>query len=468
MNSLHPITASLVISGVGLKPIYREMLVDRLMADYAISRLTVLVRPEQMEDFAIPVGKYPGIFIVKIASSQIEVSDDVLFLFTQGNFTSDQCIPFEPVPWTGEQLQLTVKGRPAIIEIDPFGRSIDKSEKDEERGLSVHSSIFQKYSTVDDPWEGNFIYFPYFPVWRNPSEVGSQRFARHHESSLGFRLERDKTLTNREKDQYLVLLYGGSAAYGKYNSEAHSVAGWLERIANERLQILGHSPNVSVLNLAQPSSTVTEAAVIHALIGQGLRPDHVILHYGWNDIPSVEWTDPVLIKEGITHASPAFSFLEHYHSTRTGKSLEGPGLKYLISNPIGPMFQTIIDRTKLFSDLVTALGGKLTIGIQPCVFQRLRPHPDEAKVVLNVVLKPKNWAQSRHNIVAGLAALSEKLPVALPNIDVIDFEPVFRDVEADRLLFWDRMHPTSHGCRLAAEIYAEKIVSNIIATKVTA
>lgn len=453
-------SASLVLLNARLGPPYQFNLVQRILDDYSVANLQIYVASGEKCFYAWLLEKFQEVPGVHEIGDQAQILGEIVFfLYPRAN--TEGAWPFVDYTTPSQNRQLEIQPGAMVIDVDPYGRSVPRSEDDQSLGLGEFSSAFQRYSTLDDRWAGNFSYFPYFPVWRNPAEVGAQRISRHVESPFGFRSRRDRMGAKESRGDYVVLLYGGSAAYGLYNSEARSISGWLEAIIEERLRVLKPGFTVTVVNLAQPSGTVTEASAIHTLVGQSLEPDHVILHCGWNDVPAARRADPVMLAHGIPHSSAVWPFVEVLHGAGKGEFLPAGTLHATHFNPIDLALKSVLERMRLFYKLVTCQGARLTIGIQPTVLHRTRPHPDEETFVRKLVLESPERVQRLDRNIASLRDLASDLSRSPFGDAVLDFEPTFRDLPETELCFWDRVHPTSTGCKLAAEAYADRILAEI-------
>ena len=451
--------ATLLIDGARLKPFYMRNLIERLFDDYDLTRLTIILN--KAEEGAWDSLDLPETCVVEFRSFPCDLSSIRGVTFIHNRQWSKRCCnPYETAYETRDGYAGLNADVP-LIEVDSAGRTAAYQHGARKIAPQAEESDFKKFSHLHDNLQGNFIYFPYFPVFRNPSDSGIGALSRYREDAMGFRMARSRSTHAKTEGSHLILLYGGSGAYGLYNSPGRTISGWLEHFLNERLEAAGRPPNVEVLNLAVPSHTVTEAAVIHTLVGERLSPDHVIVHIGWNEGSAALNADSALLKNDIVHLPSAWSFVEQmFNDTGSGRRVNN--LRNVTRNGFEDGMSAILRRAELMQRSVVRAGSRFTLGIQPSLFHRLRPHPDEAELVGQTVASGADNVRRYLKNLAGLRWLADHASASPANLDVIDFKPVVEEAETDCPIFWDPDHPNAIGCRIIAEDYARRILPTLL------
>ncbi len=103
-------------------------------------------------------------------------------------------------------------------------------------------------------------------------------------NNLGFRMERDlntTTVYNKAKNERVVLLFGGSAAFGiGSTSNATTIDSWLQRKLNEKQKGIHYT----VFNLSVNGWIAYQQLILLELYGLNFKPDWIIFMDGNNDI----------------------------------------------------------------------------------------------------------------------------------------------------------------------------------------
>ncbi len=447
--------AGLIITGLRPFPWFFMNLIDRLLADYALSSLTVYVDRSVEARYAPLAAKAGRIVDLKPLPSSGEVGNTLIFrLEDRKAVTGLEWYDHGRLrPNTGIRFPENAR----VLSTDILGRTFDPSTDTRRHGLGKDSSLFQKQSDLADPLEGNFIYAPYVPQWRNPAEVGVAPFARHREDAFGFRTLAEIDTMTRDPNTVVVQIYGGSAAYGLYTSEARSITGWIRRLGRHRLLAQGDARVLKVLNFSIPSTTITEASLLYTLFGQRLEPEYVILHYGWNEPSASRHADANHLKADLPLSRPIWQYFYSFHSDNTIAATGTETLWKRPRNTAADLISPIMARTSLFAQTVRQTGSRFIAGIQSSPFHRRTPHPREAAYLARYLSEtPMNPASTLETLSAmrNMAGAAIEL---LGQDDVINFEPVFETLSDRHLCFWDRAHMTTEGCRLVAEHYVDRM-----------
>lgn len=98
-------------------------------------------------------------------------------------------------------------------------------------------------------------------------------------NSLGFRGK--EFSTSKDKNTYRIIILGGSAAFGKgASSDKTTIAGYLEKILNERIK----GKTFEVYNMAIPGYISAQELISLQFCGIDFKPDMVIDINGYNDL----------------------------------------------------------------------------------------------------------------------------------------------------------------------------------------
>jgi hypothetical protein len=212
---------------------------------------------------------------------------------------------------------------------------------------------------------------------------------------------------DRDSDDMVVVLIGGSAAWGcGASSNEATIAGQLETIINADAALLGDYKRARVYNLAQVDSHQTQDLLTLVLFASRLRPQLVLSFTGWNEVACNGTMDQDILN---TYGAFYLTEMEGWQPARAGNNawammkdgfhLWGARKSALVSailrrnaKPLNNMSRPIDDCVKIakpiflehlqrIEELSTGFGFKHFQFMQPHLYRKLELTPEEAKVV---------------------------------------------------------------------------------------
>ncbi len=362
----------------------------------------------------------------------------------------------------GELKQFGIPSRLPVLEIDEYGRTVPRMNV-EPREWSDRSTLFTRNTATQDGHGGVMGHFPFFMIYRDAGEVGSNiDHARFIQNEFGFRREKNTPDLVRGDNEILVIVHGGSSAYGVLNSVAQTWPYQLQSRLNQRLRESGNTKRrFRVINMAIPTGALTDALARHVMLAGRLMADYVIAHVGWNEARNVVFSDPDSLDHGI--------FLHHYHTTvaksfwRTQGTSDANDARLKFDNngrhTGSSIAALILERLRQFQRLANADGGHFIAGIQPGISSKRNLHALE-----RTVYRDRLFAQGRASFgrMHFLRNIFHALEQALSSIDEeglssVRFNSVFSELEDAGFWFWDYGHTTSACNKVIAEHYVDLI-----------
>jgi len=139
---------------------------------------------------------------------------------------------------------------------------------------------YQPYVNWVEDWSKPM--FRYVPIGLRLYNIDNPIPGRVENNSLGFRCGE---FTDPEPDVLRVVLLGGSAAWGSgAASNAHTIAGQLERLINDDRRLLGSKRAARCFNLAQVNGYQTQDVLTLLFFTPRLAPHVVVSFTGWNEL----------------------------------------------------------------------------------------------------------------------------------------------------------------------------------------
>ncbi len=352
-----------------------------------------------------------------------------------------------------------------VLEIDGYGRTVPRMNIAPGE-WSDRSTIFTRHTATQEGHEGVMGYSPFFMIYRDVGEVGGNiDRARFVQNEFGFRREKDTPDLTRGDDEILVVVHGGSCAYGVFNSVAQSWPYLLQTGLNRRLSESGDARRrFRVINMAIPSSSVTDCLARHVMLAHRLATDYVIAHVGWNEARNLVSTDPDSLDHGIIlhqyHTSVATSF---WQSQGTSNAADGR-LEFDNSDrhTTASAAALILERLRQFQRIANADGSHFIAGIQPGMSSKTTLHPLEQTLYRDLLFVQGRVSFSRmsfqrtmlQTLEQGLSGASDE------GLSTLPFNRLFSKLDNADFWFWDYGHTTAACNAVMAGHYLETIWSH--------
>jgi hypothetical protein len=360
---------------------------------------------------------------------------------------------FDPPPGTKKIYIIAKDGRLHITndwltkELDPF----------------INDHVFNRCNPpTDSPL---FAFAPYTYIFRYPGLGKYNQF--------GHRIDFDHlTLANRDPDHKVIGVFGGSACWSIFCYDNEVFTRRLQEKLNTHCLINGSKYQFTVLNFGLPGNIVLNETITYLLHCQGIRPNIVIGHDGFNDCFYGAISDPKLLQgHSISYQ---FNIEEWANTIRKDwyESAKQPidiGCRDHLIQPQWP-FKTVnlpqdillayCKRKLQFKQMVEGWGGKFIWGIQPYVLSK-HHHSKEEESYLSE-LSNDNTVR---DVYRRIPFLYEKLKLMLETYaeeSLVDFDSIFSEFTSDETHFADYCHLTPAGDEILAEIYSNYIIDKIL------
>ena len=333
--------------------------------------------------------------------------------------------------------RLNLSGRGPFHQVRP-------AEFDEIEHPHLNRHVFNRLG----PKKWGFENFPYGCLYMDPESGPVDPF--------GFRIQEDYLpLASRDKDHFLIAVFGGSAAFSVYCQINEMFPARLEHKLSLALERIGQ--RVTVLNFGMHDNVVMQEMMTYLLFAQQLRPDVVISHSGHNDIWYGLRNYPYL----VTHHNIIYQQHSEYWSYLLHQEGAVPEEIPAEFNLKQNILAAMIARHRQFQEIVEAGGGRFIWGVQPLLFDRKIPHPREIEYLedLTKFLSADPRRRKMYNRVASLIA---ELPSRVDeegDFEFVDFPSLFADAGPGRELMWDHVHANPEGDDLIAECYSKHLLA---------
>jgi hypothetical protein len=453
--SSHDIRAGLYVPHIVLEREIFQHVVNRIFADFTVSDIRVLVSGDTVESYTAHLNSltFDGGIDIHAADLPTGSPVDALFMIKPGIreiFGRSAYDPPIPEDWAG----------PVVLEIDEQGRTAPL------RHAAVRSEgdgfLFSRNIAPPAGGEGVMGYYPYFAVYQEPGEVGCNlECARYVQNQFGFRRPRGALDLERQNDEILIVVHGGSSAYGSSNSAGLAWPLKLEASLNARLvRETSERRRFRVINMAIPASAIHDCLSRHVMLANRLMPEYVIAHIGWNEARNFGYTDPGSLDRGI---------LLHHHHTTLGQRFwatqgtwdQGDEKILVFDNrrTLAELAGVILDRILQFKRIVAADGGQFIAGVQPMILAKPRLHRLE-KLVYRDLLLDKGRASVdlvdfRRRVVAFLER--ELLAMEEPDLPRLGFNGLIHELNSTDFWFWDFGHTTPVCDTFIAQTYHDVV-----------
>jgi len=139
---------------------------------------------------------------------------------------------------------------------------------------------YHPYLHFVDDWSRAM--FRYLPIGLRLFNTEISVPGRITNNSLGFRCPE---FTDRDRDEMRAILLGGSQAWGcGASSNETTIAGHLERLMNDKGELLAGRKRARVFNLAQINGLQTQDILTTVFYGSRLEPEIAVSVTGWNEL----------------------------------------------------------------------------------------------------------------------------------------------------------------------------------------
>ena len=316
--------------------------------------------------------------------------------------------------------------------------------------------------------------FSYIPVGLRLYNLENPIPQRVQNNSLGFRCDE---FLPPQPDVLRVLIIGGSAAWGSgASSNAHTIAGQLERVMNSDRRLLEGRRSAKCYNLAQVNGYQTQDLLTLLLFAPRLAPHIVISFTGWNELMANDmmrrdllerygvfymnemdgWQPPDVVGRRTRELQESFWIWAREHS-EVVRRFKPPHVSSEEREPIQRRIELgttlFLSHLDIIERLAKAYGFVHLQVLQPYLYRKRTLTPQEQNVIrLYDEVRPVHGGRATGdylratNIYAPLKEVLERQGRAARLLDLSD---VFREDEGP--IFYTLVHMNDEGYRRIAE-----------------
>ena len=275
-------------------------------------------------------------------------------------------------------------------------------------------------------------------------------------NEFGFRfpIQQLESVKCKNKDDILIAVFGGSAAFSIYTNDGQSFPEIIHRKLNEHFLSNGIDKKVYVLNFSIPDSVVFAEFITYLTFVHALKPNIVIAHDGFNDFHYGSRSDESIMNHANLIYQNCFEkwseLLANSHVTST--SYDSPK-----KNTIPLVLKSYIERKQQWENICKINKTKFIWGLQPAIFFKTELHPWEYTSIF------KNNPQNLRNNNCTIESKSYRMMRKLKGLKIknfIDFNKKL-DFSNKEIDFFDNMHLTPHCDDKVAQVYTEYIINNL-------
>lgn len=327
----------------------------------------------------------------------------------------------------------------------PVGRELCKSDYP-----YVDSHIFNR---VTSKLDGHYYFFPYGYLFRY---LGFGPI-----NAFGHRIACDlEGLRQRPGHHKLILCFGGSACFSMYCLHDEMFPSRLESHLNAQAQRQGSDTHFTVLNFGQHGNVVLNEITTHLLFAEGLKPDVIISHSGFNDLVYGQLADTYLVAE---HQIVYQENLEAWAAMLNGTPDDLPADRFLngirqVQNTPDAVLSAYITRMRQFAALTTACGAQFVWGLQPWLLSKQQRSGVEKQIAHEHQQEFGSFADGYRNLpflYDEVIARADEIPATR----FINLHSAFAKTSSDTSHFLDVVHLSPAGDELIAQWYAEALGS---------
>jgi hypothetical protein len=304
-----------------------------------------------------------------------------------------------------------------------------------------HSNTHAFYrASAADPNSDN-IMFPYGVINRIDSNAEIDIYG--HRITVNWR-----GLEHRKSSEFVIQIYGGSAAWGCGCIQGETLAERLEYHLNARRQ--DGFPSFTVLNLAVPGTTIFSEIVDFLLFGQRLKPEIVIAHDGYNDFFYGQQVEPSILMDLDLIYLPAF---ENWAGAAHGN----PGFRESHRRaPPEALVSAYTRRRDQFASIMKATGTQFISGLQPHIGSKPELSEDERDYLNSAASQQQEQVNME---MLYQMAVKRSTQLSYP---FLNFHALFEPYGNEHNLLHDTVHLTPEGNDLVARIYCDFICERIL------
>lgn len=263
---------------------------------------------------------------------------------------------------------------------------------------------------------------------------------------------------SRPHSHKLVAILGGSAAWSWYTPYVQTFGKVLENRLQAHIDEREPGQRISVLNFGQGGSVLLHEMIVWMLHVEGLHPEIVISHDGYNDLIFGMTTDPFLMRRQICapHIFELWGQKLHDRSEVEPRFKHGEPAR--IINFPRHIVEAYLTRKTQLDRWVRAAGAHHIAALQPYAQSKILSLLETEQIE-----KERYkwiWAEAQ----AHMAELYKQTSAALAATDIrfYDLHEYFRRFGENETLFQDFMHTTPAGDARLAEAYSDFIIDNAL------
>lgn len=308
----------------------------------------------------------------------------------------------------------------------------------------VHSHIFNRVTTA---LHNHYYFFPYGYLYRYLG-VGPI-------NAFGHRITADlEALKQRDAKHKLIVCFGGSSCFSMYCLHDEMFPSRLEAKLTE------HAPGLryTVLNFGQHGNVLLNHMLTWILFVQGLKPDVVISHDGFNDLAYGQISDNMLVGE---HQIVYQDNLEEWGAMLNGKKEDLPadtiidGVRQTQNFPPA-VVGAYLSRLSQFAQLCTSAGSRFVWGLQPWLMSKARHSPAEVGYARSSMETRNRFIECYRNM-GHLYDVVVERSAEVPAAAFVNLHEKFLGLDSDATHFFDIVHLSPTGDEVIATHYAETL-----------
>lgn len=336
---------------------------------------------------------------------------------------------------------------------DDFNIPIYLPNMDGYAGLSVIGKFDNKacshldthyFSSISAAEGYGLYYFPYTFMQRTNGFGDINEY--------GFRIpENWREASARGKNEKLILIFGGSAAFDILSKVGERFSDILESRLNEHFK--NKDISFRVFNFGASAYVLLNEMTAFTLFCHNLMPDAVISHTGYNDLMNGQISSIGLQRQfDINYMQEQEKWADKVQSR---KSVQNFGT-VMSSVPAHIVCETFAKRVCQFESYAGSYtGGRFILGFQPFINSKKAISPLEAETISKY---ENNSHRFLHKQLPKLYDESDRLLKAGVK-EYINFHEIFRQYGSESTMFLDTVHQLPETNSIIAEEYFKKLVN---------
>lgn len=451
--------AGFVVYNNKLRPEIFSHMVRRILDDFTVRSVTVFTFRSLVDYYASlaeAVFQDQSVTVVDAASLNGGDLDVVFFQHPPTRpYRAMEAGEIVPAP----RMSVALPDHLPRVEMNYLGRTAlqNVAKQTPDHGGNIFASNFDDSVRFEDA----LGYYPFFLLFKNSAEVGALPFSRYEQDEFGFRVEKGDRPLERRGDELLVVMHGGSAAYGVFNSVPRSCGGQLQSFLQAGLVERGDRRAVRVVNMAIPGSTLSDCMARHVLLAHRMRPDYVVAHIGWNETTSLLYTDPSSARRGIFIQDQQVKIGQMFWQSQGRWGDEIRTLSFDHDLSAENIADLVLERLGQFARMVGGDGGKLVAAIQPTIFSKSALHILERGYFTRKLLRKRDPFDRMVLLQDSMDAMEDGLHTIDGPCLSVGFNRLLRQEDGERFMFWDTCHTAPPGDGFMARVYADRILDDL-------